>query len=397
MWRYFPLLVLMCALAATESPIFGETGTPEPTPAATLLLPYFELHEELDPDGRRTVFTIGNVRPEPVLTNVTLWTNRSVPTIRFNVYLGGYDLQTIDLRELFQGTVPITGETVHPAGALSLQNVAFPGCSDPVAEDLTSEEVAHLQAAHSGQPSETFGGLCAGTSTGGSYTGYVTIDAVERCSTDVPYPSSDGYFEDPDRVASDRNVLWGDYQHLDPANDLAVGDPLVHLEADAINPETIVDGQYTFYARYVGSSAVDHREPLSTNWWVPFEEAFETTSSLVVWRDAPGSAAPFECGSTPDPFPLDEGAVVFFDGAGGGSPAANQLLFPDESQLVPVRGITGTRKGTAFLNLNATDPVAEESTQSWVTVLRSYDGRFWVGHSGVGRVSATNADVEGEP
>lgn len=401
MKRPIPFLIVVCALMATGPPsLHAVTGTPEPTPAATLLLPYFEVDEELDID---TLFSIANANAEPVLTNVTLWTNRSVPTIRFNVYLGGFDLQTIDLGEVFGGTLPRTGETVHDAGAFSLENVAFPGCSDPVAQDLTDDEIAHIRAAHSGQPSETFGGLCAGALTGGSFTGYVTIDAVERCSSEVPFPSSDGYFEDPERVASDRNVLWGDWELRDPANDLAVGETLVHVEADAFNFETASPGEYTFYGRYVGGQATDHREPLATVWQAPFEEATETATSLLVWRDALTDVEPFECGTVPSPFLLGQNGVVFFDAAGVGEPLTAALA-PNETQRTFVEPIAETRKGAAFLNLNTTivggttfSGDGEGFSQSFVTVLRELDGLFFVGHSGVWLDSATNPDRDAEP
>src|SRR5215213_1573512 len=68
-------------------------------PAATLLLPYFEV--DLDnPDGSTTLFTITNVTNVDQIARVTLWTDRSYPVIDFNVYLTGYDVQSINLYDV---------------------------------------------------------------------------------------------------------------------------------------------------------------------------------------------------------------------------------------------------------------------------------------------------------
>src|SRR5215216_1332535 len=51
-------------------------------PAATLLLPYFEVDID-DPAGETTLFTITNVSNEDQIAHVTLWTDYSFPVIDF--------------------------------------------------------------------------------------------------------------------------------------------------------------------------------------------------------------------------------------------------------------------------------------------------------------------------
>src|SRR5687767_12299890 len=53
-------------------------------PAATLLLPYFEVAE--DRAGETTLFTITNVSQFPAIAHVVLWTDFSYPVIDFNIY-----------------------------------------------------------------------------------------------------------------------------------------------------------------------------------------------------------------------------------------------------------------------------------------------------------------------
>ena len=74
-------------------------------PGATLLLPYFEIDLD-DPTGTTTQFSIHNARSLGTLTQVVLWTDLAVPTFAFNVYLTGFDVQVINLRDIFEGRLP---------------------------------------------------------------------------------------------------------------------------------------------------------------------------------------------------------------------------------------------------------------------------------------------------
>src|SRR5713226_6825865 len=55
------------------------------TPAATLLLPYFEV--ETSTRGANTLFTITNTSRFPQIAHVTLWTDWSSPVLDFNIFL----------------------------------------------------------------------------------------------------------------------------------------------------------------------------------------------------------------------------------------------------------------------------------------------------------------------
>src|SRR3954468_13555555 len=98
-----PLVGLM--LVSVQRPAKALIGTIDPVPAATLLVPYFEV-ELNNPGGKTTLFSINNSSATAVLAHVTLWSDLSVPTLAFNVYLTGYDLQTINVRDLFSGNMP---------------------------------------------------------------------------------------------------------------------------------------------------------------------------------------------------------------------------------------------------------------------------------------------------
>ncbi len=112
------------------------TCTLDQVPAATLLLPYFELDLAPHADGD-TVLTINNAEAAPALVQVTFWTNWAQPTITFDLFLTGYDVQTLSLRQAFQfGNLPLTadqqsdpGDTVSPGGDPGWDG-SFPNCEN---------------------------------------------------------------------------------------------------------------------------------------------------------------------------------------------------------------------------------------------------------------------------
>src|SRR3954464_12566302 len=77
------------------------------SPAATLLLPYFEVDLN-NPNGLTTLFSVNNASDMAVLAHVVVYSDLSVPVLDFNVYLTGYDVQGINLRDLLAGAIPVT-------------------------------------------------------------------------------------------------------------------------------------------------------------------------------------------------------------------------------------------------------------------------------------------------
>jgi len=90
-------------------------------PAATLLLPYFDVDfKSAQGTARTTLFTITNVSNLPQIAHVVVWTDWSFPVLDFNIYLTGYDVQAINLYDVIaRGIIaPNSGtssNTVSPA------------------------------------------------------------------------------------------------------------------------------------------------------------------------------------------------------------------------------------------------------------------------------------------
>jgi hypothetical protein len=316
---------LLCLLAFAGS-ASAVICTIDAVPAATLLLPYFEV-DLANATGQTTLFSVNNASATAVLAHVVVWSDLSVPVLDFNIYLTGYDVQTVNLRDVLTGTLPRTAsagqdptDTISPQGDFS-QDINFASCSGLLpAPVLPASFVQHLQQSLTGLSSSVLGNRCAGRAFGDNIArGYVTIDTVNNCT--LRFPGDPGYFGPGGTGdATNQNVLWGDYFYVNSAQNFADGNTLVHIEASATNPETSVSGQYTFYGRYDNPafSAADNREPLATNFAVRYINGgtFSGGTDIIVWRDSKVNQAPFTCPAQtgrPAWFPLGQEAIVIFD------------------------------------------------------------------------------------
>jgi hypothetical protein len=411
-------LLCLLALAGSASAVICTIDT---VPAATLLLPYFEV-DLGNANGQTTLFSVNNASASAVLAHVVVWSDLSVPVLDFNIYLTGYDVQTINLRDVLAGALPRTAsdgqdptDTISPQGAFS-QDINFASCSGLLpAPQLPASFVDHLRLSLTGQASPVLGNLCAGRALGDNIArGYITVDTVNNCT--LRFPGDPGYFGGD---ATDANVLWGDYFYVNTAQNFADGNPLVHIEASAVNPETSVAGQYTFYGRYDGWTAVDHREPLATNFAARYVTGgtFDGGTSLLVWRDSKVNQGPFACpavpGLRPSWYPLGQEGIVIFDEEEqpqvaqsfpvSPQPPQNGLIpFPAEAQRTLVGGASLPVPfdfGWLYLDLNtvvtaagSNPPEDPAAAQAWVTIEMQAQGRFSVGFDAIQLDSACTAN-----
>lgn len=390
--------LLPAAAAAQTTPKVADQ------PAATLLLPYFEV-DLANPAGPNTLFSVNNASASAALAHVTIWSDVHVPVFSFDVYLTGYDVQTIDLRAVINGQLPATADdlrdpvdTISNQGILS-QDITFPNCAGVLPPAPPSQAVIdHLRASLTGQASALHGGQCSGLNRGDQIArGYVTVDSVGQCF--VGDPSSPAYFIAGGLgVADNRNILWGDYLYTNHLANAGATDasPLVHIRAGAAG--AFVPGDYTFYGRLVGWTAADDREPLNTVFGARYVNTGTATTTLTVWRDPKVKQVPFACGARPTWYPLAESDVTFFNEAEGVEfpevpvafpiPPAPVGPFPAGTQRVAVGGAalpTAFTGGWVFLNLNTvvTGQVAglTEPTlsQAWVSVHHRMNGRYGAG------------------
>lgn len=403
---------LAVAGLALAVPAEADLCTLDSKPAATLLLPYFEVDLD-DPNGRTTLVAFASSRPAATLARFTLWTDLGIATLSFDIYLTGYDVQTINLRDLFEaGRLPRTADfdrdpddLVSPRGGLS-QDSTFPGCSGILPLPLLPRTfVDHLRAAHTGGPSPVFSGLCAGRPLGDRRVrGYVTIDTVSRCS--LLTPAEPGYFG-PGGVATFDNVLWGDSYFVDRTGRFAQGQSLVAIEADP----TAFAGKPTFYRRYVDNSGADGREPLPARWTVRYLEggAFSGGTELLAWREGLSVAEPFPCGNTSltGGFPLAlSPSRVFDEEENSDAPASGLDLRLAATNRLRVGDDIPTAFSFGFMALDLSRPdllgAAAEPLQGWVGSLVSANGRYSVGLEATPLATAcparcASSEIQAEP
>ncbi|MEA2240343.1 MAG: hypothetical protein QOC81_5067 [Thermoanaerobaculia bacterium] len=307
--KWLPLLLLLSTnVVAASLPNYNNDDTCDVKvgPAATLLLPYFEV-DVADNSGQTTLFTVTNVTRYPQIAHVTLWTDRAFPLLTFNLYLTGYDVQSINLADVL-----IRGVVASPNGASS---TATPGpLSSPGSANLVTPlncannpgviPAALMSIVRSALREGNFSGLgtaCSGVGNVHSNAiGYATIDVAANCTSRLPseanYYTNDILFD---------NVLIGDYQHLGPheAGQIATsfdgaGNPMVHIravpEGGGAGSNVATGLPFTFYDRYTPATArtLDRRQPLPATFAARFIQggpnAFAT--NLNIWREAGGAS-----------------------------------------------------------------------------------------------------------
>lgn len=408
----------------------AEIGTMDVVPAATLLLPYFEVDLGKS-NGRTTLFSVNNASATAVVAQVTVWTDWGIPSFGFQIYLTGYDVQAINMRDIFNGILPVTADagsdptdTLSPKGRIS-QDINFPGSIGPCGSSQTTYnnpdptlaiKVQNLQRVHEGL-SSPIDGRCWGENYGDQIArGYVTVDTVFICG--LLTPADAGY---QTTEVTNQNVLWGDSLLIDPSKNTAEGETLVHIEAcpspfvgNGAGLCPFAPGDYTFYGRYANIAGQDSREPLATTFAARFEKGKAT--NFLVWRDTKtsptGANGHQACGGHPSWFPLSQTDVVGFDEQERPSDlcflpdnvsppvGGTQTCFPLATQRVKVKGANKIAKnmnvpgrdGWVYLNLNHTlasgDPFPGVA-QAWVEILETKAGSFSTGFHALALDNAT--------
>lgn len=385
------LIVFVCSAlmaGAVQAGVLEGNCRVSGQPSATLLIPYFEVNLD-DANGQSTLFSVNNSSDKSVLSRVVLWTDWGVPTLAFDVYLTGYDVQTLNVRDLFKGTLPGTGKSVSNVGNLSEAATDFPGCQAAgVSAALTATEQAWLRSAHTGRPLPGSATQCAGSgSTGNSVaTGYITIDVVNRCtprtvSSTVNTPADPAYFADGGTgLASNANVLWGDIFQVSSTRNTAESQSAINIVADA---DFFSPGDYTFYGRYHGFDSRDNRAPLSSLYYARYMNGgvFSGGTDVIVWRDnRSASVAPGSCGTSPKWSSPGELQLIVFDEEENPQEIPEANAFPLATQKVAVGSAAlpvPQSYGWLMIDLWHRD---ETHAQGWVGVVMSAEGRFSTGH-----------------
>ncbi len=352
--RAAPLAVFILFAALFTAPMAqAELGVIDYVPAATILIPYFEVDVSdaacaNATAGVTTLFAVTNTVADSTLVRVNLWTDWNVPLLGFDIFLTGFDIQTINLRDIFcfgrlpqtglgSGNSPVgIGSSGLPTFETECNQSTMPG-PPPFYEPLPEIVVNEIKAAYSGRALPGSSG-CAGSGQRGPEiaVGYITIDAAQDCPLFVDSPMAPGYF---DTIATEDNILLGDFFLADPSNNFSQGFPAVHLEAGFPGPHTFY-GQYTIPEE---GMPVDRREPLPSTFAARFARGagFNQTRHLI-WRETGMPGAVVDCGTRPAFFPLgniDFPVGVFDEQENFMLPAA--LTLPNAVNALVVNNVAG--------------------------------------------------------
>ena len=379
------------------------TGDPEP--AATVLLPYFEV-DLADPDGVNTTFVIRNAEAAATLAHVMVFTDLGVGTIAFDVLLTGFDALTVDLRQLLEGVYdPDSGSLIALPVDTPVEEPPPPPTSELFATDFESGTIGDwsrfqsrataqtLQAWHTGQTSDRVG-LCAGFDHGdGIARGYVLVDNAVQFSGDR-FPDED-YFGDPIKgvgIVSQNNVLWGEFQIVDPIGNSAFGGPLVHVAAGSPN------GTVGFYGAYATGNA-GFRPALQSSWGTRYVNggAFNGGTSIIYWRGPLVPTDPFACGTLPFWVPQGQEALLAFDEESNPENLGASLPFPHANGrvLVGSEALPVTPNfGWLYVNFGLFT-MGPSNPQGIIMAVSEANGRFSVGQFGIGMDSVQLLKEEG--
>jgi hypothetical protein len=418
-------IVAVFAIASTAGAI---TCTVDQRPAATLLVPYFQV--SYDTDGalissgigaRDVIVTFGNASTAPMIAHVSVWSRESVLKLDFNVALTAFDIESFRMSDVLSGVIPSSGDTVgfdvcqrNSAATVYPDSAGFLRVK-PLQPALPADNVnatsnynnPAFSPALSAQLISELRTNCDGNEDLLA-TGYITIDHANYCSLSNPdFP----VFTTRDVIGMENN-LFGEIIFTSGLGLPTYGMSTVNLEADAefgvVAQQTAIPVR-TFYARYwndgdnggdvapgvcpnCGSGDPetdllisapwdigygDQREPLGLKYAARWFDLSPTiTSNFRVWRastDFNGNCEVPEPLATVNFFDADEN--VFGQGnpgcVSGIDPDCGQStnLLPLETQQVNITLFSHPTGAAGWVNLNFFSSSADGGTpfdQAWV-------------------------------
>src|SRR5450432_93796 len=294
------VLVALFAVANNGNAI---TCTVDQRPAATLLVPWFQVTFNPDgsplttgPNALDTYVTIGNASAAPMIAHGSVYNDRSELASDFNVALTGFDVQSLQMSQILSGRLPSTPVTFshvpatsdvcqrnsaapvypNPGGYLRVRPLT-PGDSATSADSTVATALYQTPSAFavgSGFQLDTLDSLdetldsraCLGgpdDAFTGLIHGYITIDHANYCNLSDP--------TDPNYYAFDaigmENNLFGEILYTSGTGLTTYAGSTVNIEADrsfslptGVDPNGYVGGGQvtqtngvrtrTFYARY---------------------------------------------------------------------------------------------------------------------------------------------------
>ncbi len=213
-------IVAVFAIASSAAAV---TCTIDQRPAATLLVPYFQVSIDGDgnvvrtgPDALDTIVTIMNASSAPMIAHVNLYDRYSVLQLDFNVALTGWDVQPMRISDIIEGFLPNTlnfdgkdacqrnsSADVYPDsnGFIRVRPLA-----PATGQDNTQATTDYTGVYNLGGLIEDLQYNCSTDDLDSEAIGYIVIDHANYCN--LSDPTDPNYFYN-DAIGMENN-LWGE-------------------------------------------------------------------------------------------------------------------------------------------------------------------------------------------
>ena len=371
-------LVLLLALSANAAEVSTENNAScdiGPYPAATLLLPYFEVDINAPTTTAvNTIYTVVNLSKAPQIIRSTIWSDLGYPVAWFDSFLTPYDMLSVSMYEVIaRGRFPASDT-----------NPNFQGCATV---PLRAASLAALQRElTTGAVDEA---SCPVGTKHDHAIGYVTIDVINSCSATSPLDAE--YWTEA--LLFD-NVLTGEYVRINPdpeSGNYAGANPLVHIraipEGGPAGETPTVAFPFTFYDRYtpVGARKMDRRQPLPSAFGARWIEGGPTgfQTNLTVWREGVTGATKSLCDYAKNKsLAVAKTSLVRFDEHENATSSAADIVTPSSaaipttSSFFPAMSAAGDRGGWMWMSLD--NHALHRPSQNWVIVQMYAEGRYAV-------------------
>jgi hypothetical protein len=297
----------------------------------------------------------------------------------FNIFLTGYDVQSISLTDLLgRGEVAAGGAEVGQRSAANDANALLDvaGC-DAIPRDIPPSILQELRSALTAGVHAHCG---IARPVGGKHeraVGSITIDVVDRCEPALPTEAR--YY---DHLLYD-NVLTGDSQQVDGHNNFAQGSPMVHIRAVPEGGRRHQAGTSfprTFYSRFQSGGTSDRRQPLpsafAARWISGGSAAFETT--FKIWREGV-TAGDADRSVAANGQMVVSGLVRFDEDENAVAGEGIAVTLPSTSRPLASSGIFPPNPGGAvagWMYMNLHNEESEIASQNWVIVSMAAEGRY---------------------
>ncbi|MEO8430526.1 MAG: hypothetical protein ABI592_03375 [Acidobacteriota bacterium] len=386
MKKTFVTCLAIVALFAVANSASAITCTVDQRPAATLLVPWFQVTFNADGSPQTTtstglapaldtIVTIGNASAAPTIAHVSVFNERSFLVLDFNVALTGFDIQAMRMSEILRGNLPTTpintshnsvaddvcqrnsAAAVYPTGFLRVRPNA-----PALAEDNTLATALYPSPAFQQGGTFQLDTLDSLDSTpdsngcdaspddviSGLIHGYVTIDMVNYCN--LSNPSDPNYYAN-DAIGNENN-LWGEVIYTSSTGIPTYGASTVNIESDRIFSNAVNVPQLP---QNVGldQSPTSRTRTFYSRYWNPATESFCTNCGTGVSPTDLSVIAPWDQGFGDEREPLGlKYAARYFEGAGISS---NWIVWRASAGVL--KDLTNNQSGSNSGACTAVEPI----------------------------------------